>query len=255
MMPSLFISHGTPLLATNGNEYTKMLQEYAAAMQKPKAILMISAHYLKNEPAVSAVKEHGILFDFAGFPDELYRMNYPAKGCLELSDHLLTLLSQIGMLANFDESYKMDHGAWVPLELMYPENDVPVVSISINPDLSMRKQYEIGKVLSILREKNILIISSGEIVCNRNQFQFDMNVSEGWAFQFEDWVHEKIMKWDLESLADYEKHGPFAAEAVPEKEHFIPLIIAMGTGHARKSPRLLHRSFQYGNLSLAAWEM
>jgi 4,5-DOPA dioxygenase extradiol len=254
MMPSLFLSHGTPLLALEKNSYTLFLKEYMQTMKKPAAIVILSAHWENEDQMISAVGKHEVIYDFAGFPEEIFQITYPARGCLELSDRILTLLSRIDVLGELDERRPLDHGAWGLLHIMYPEADIPTVSMSISPSLPLDKQYEIGKALRELKENNVLIIGSGGIVHNFTHIQEDMHVAEGWAIEFENWVEEKIMKWDLQSLFNYENIAPYSTEAVPSKEHFIPLVIAMGSGDDNKKAALLHRSFQYGNLSLTAWK-
>lgn len=254
MMPSLFLSHGTPLLALEKNSYTSFLKDYMQTIKKPAAIVILSAHWGNEDQMISAVRKHEVIYDFAGYPEEIFQITYPARGCLELSDRILTLLSRIDVLGEFDERRPLDHGAWGLLHIMYPEADIPTVSMSISPSLPLDKQFEIGKALSELKESNVLIIGSGGIVHNFTHIQKDMHVAEGWAIEFENWVEEKIMKWDLQSLFNYEKIAPYSTEAVPSKEHFIPLVIAMGLGDDNKKAALLHRSFQYGNLSLTAWK-
>ncbi|MGE6376304.1 dioxygenase family protein [Peribacillus muralis] len=254
MMPSLFLSHGTPLLALEKNGYTAFLTEYTNAMNKPAAIVIMSAHWESEEQLISAVSKHQVIYDFVGFSEEIFKITYPAPGCLELSDRILTLFSSIGVWGELDDRRPLDHGAWGLLHIMYPAADIPIVSLSINPELPLNKQYEIGKALAELKEENVLIIGSGGIVHNFTHIQKDMNVAEGWAIDFENWVEGKIMAWDLESLFNYDQYAPYSMDAVPTKEHFIPLIIAMGAGDGHKKATMLHRTFQYGNLSLTAWK-
>ncbi|MFJ7748242.1 dioxygenase [Peribacillus sp. NPDC097295] len=254
MMPSLFLSHGTPLLALEENSYTEFLKGYIKEIEKPTAIVILSAHWESNEQLVSAVKKHEVIYDYFDLPEEIFQVTYPASGSLELSDKILTLLSRVGVWGELDERRPLDHGAWGPLHLMYPKAEIPIVSLSISPELPFEKQYEIGKMLGGLKRNNVLIIGSGGLVHNFNQVQPELLVAEGWAIRFENWVEEQIMKWDLETLFNYEQMGPYSSEAVPSKGHFIPLIIAMGAGDSNKSPKFLHRTFQYGNLSLTAWE-
>lgn len=254
MLPSLFLAHGTPSLAIEDHGYAQFLKEYVSVLPTPNAIVILSAHWESGEQTITAVQKHDILYDFAGFSEELYNLTYPAPGMLDLADHILTLLARAGVFAMLDNKRPLDHGAWVPLHVMYPEANIPVIPLSINPSLSNHKQYEIGKALSELRNENVLIIGSGGIVHNPDVLCVEMDVAEGWAVCFEEWVEERIREWDLKSLFSYENNAPFAKAAVPTKEHFTPLLIAMGAGHEHKNPRLLHRCFQYGNLSLSAWE-
>ncbi|RFU65390.1 DODA-type extradiol aromatic ring-opening family dioxygenase [Peribacillus glennii] len=254
MLPSLFLAHGTPTLALEKHAYAEFLKDYASGLPIPKAIVILSAHWESREQTVTAVQKHGIIHDFTGFSEELYHITYPAPGMIELADDILSLLAHAGVFALLDNRRPLDHGAWVPLHIMYPEADIPVIPLSINPSLPNKRQYEIGMALAELRNKDVLIIGSGGIVHNPEEFRMDMDVAEGWAVYFEEWVEKKICNWDLQDLFDYETKAPFAMSAVPTKEHFAPLLIAMGTGHENKDPRLLYRSFELGNLSLTAWE-
>ncbi len=254
MQPSLFVSHGTPWLTIQENRYTEFLKEYISNHEKPSAIVMISSHWSSSEQAVSAIKKHEVSYNFSCSSQEAYSITYPAIGDFDLSDRILTLLSKIGIFAELEEKRALDYVSWVPLHLMYPNADIPIVSLSINPNLSFKRQYEIGKSLISLKKDNVLIIGSGGLVHNLEHIQYHMNIVEGWAFRFIEWMEEKIMNWDLESLFQFQENAPYAYDAVPHIEEIIPLIIAMGAGDITKTPILLHRSFQFGNVSLSALE-
>lgn len=254
MRPSLFLSHGTPWLLIEENSYTEFLKDYASKHEKPAAIVILSSFWSRSEQAVSAVKEHKLSYDFTGFPEQVYNIKYPAKGNIELSDNILTLLSQIGILADYDETRPLDFGAWLPLYFMYPDNDIPVISLSINPSLSFEKQYEIGKSLSLLKKENVLIIASGGIVYNLQQVQFELGVVEGWAYKFLEWVEQKVEEWNIDELSRFYEEAPYAHDAVPFIDELVPLLICMGTADEESRAKLLHKSFQFGNISLTAWE-
>ena len=254
MIPSLFIAHGTPLLAIEHNDYTECLKEYARNNPKPKAIIIFSSNWTREDQAVTAGKRNSMIHDFAGAPDQLYEIEYRPPGDVELSDAILTSLSKIGVFPVLDESRPLDHGAWIPLKIMYPDADIPVVELSVSPELPLNTQYEIGKSLAGLRKEGVLIVGSGGTVHNMEEWREDLSVAEGWAVDFESWLEEKIITWDTEALFEFEGLAPFAATAVPSKSYFVPFIIAMGAGDCRRQPKLLHRSYQYGNLSLCAWE-
>ena len=254
MQPSLFLSHGTPWLTIQENQYTEFLKEFIANHETPSAIVVISSHWSSSEQAVSAIKKHEVSCTFTCCPKEAYSITYPATGDFELSDRILTLLSKIGIFAELEEKRPLDYASWVPLHIMYPKAEIPVVSLSINPNLSFKRQYEIGKSLSSLREENVLIIGSGGLVHNLEHIQYHMHVVEGWAIRFIEWMEEKIVSWDLEDLFHFQQKAPFAYDAVPDIEEIIPLIIAMGAGDIEKNPIILHRSFQFGNVSLSALE-
>lgn len=254
MQPSLFLSHGTPWLTIQENRYTEFLREYVACHEKPSAIVMISSLWSSSEQAVSAIRKHAVCCSFSCCPQEAYSITYPASGDFELSDRILTLLSRIGIFAELEEKRPLDYASWVPLQIMYPNADIPVVSLSINSNLSFKRQYEIGQALASLREENVLIIGSGGLVYNLEHIQYDMHVVEGWAIRFIEWMEEKINHWDLDSLFHFQQKAPYAYDSVPHIEEIIPLIIAMGAGDCSKNSNLLHRSFQFGNVSLSALE-
>lgn len=252
MQPSLFLSHGTPWLTIQENRYTEFLKEFVACHEKPSAIVMISSLWSRDEQAVTAIKKHAVSCSFPCCPKEAYSITYPASGDFELSDRILTLLSKIGIFAELEEKQPLDYASWVPLQIMYPNVDIPIVSLSINPNLSFKRQYEIGMALASLREENVLIIGSGGLVYNLEHIQYDMHVVEGWAIHFIEWMEEKIDRWELEHLFHFKQRAPYAYDAVPHIEEVIPLIIAMGAGDIRKKSAILHRSFQFGNVSLSA---
>lgn len=253
MMPSLFIAHGAPTLVMEDNTYTRFLKELAKNLPRPKAIVLFSAHWESPITLISGVERYDMIYDFYGFPEEMYRMVYPAKGDPFLAKKIQEAFSQQGIKSQIDLSRGIDHGAWVVLQLLYPQADIPVVVLSVNPGLSPMEQYNIGKALSRLREENILIIGSGGTVHNLRMINWRSTQVDPWALQFEDWLKEHLEKWDLASLYDYEKKAPFATQAVPRNEHFIPLLLAMGAADSTHQATLLYREFQYGNLSLTCW--
>ncbi|MFC5700798.1 DODA-type extradiol aromatic ring-opening family dioxygenase [Cohnella faecalis] len=255
MMPSYFFAHGAPSLVLDVHEYTSFLKSFAASMPtKPKAIVLFSAHWEHPTQQVSAVPSYSTIYDFSGFQDELYRMTYPAQGNLALSDEIRTLFEQHGIPSASDGQRGLDHGAWAVLKLVFPEADIPVVALSVNRHLTNEQQYKIGQALGALREKDVLIIGSGGTVHNLRRVNWRAESAEAWAVAFDHWLREKLEAWDTESLFRYRELAPYAQEAVPTTEHFIPLLLAMGSGDENKRAKPLHRSYQYGTLSLSSWQ-
>ncbi|SMF64261.1 Aromatic ring-opening dioxygenase, catalytic subunit, LigB family [Paenibacillus uliginis N3/975] len=254
MMPSYFIAHGAPSLVLEEHAYTDLLKNFAAYTTKPKAIVLFSAHWEEPVQTVSAVDEYSTIYDFGGFQDELYRITYPAKGDRSLSNQIQSLFSKQGIESALDEKRGLDHGAWAVLKLIYPNADIPVVALSVNRYLTNEQQYEIGKALSSLREQDVLVIGSGGTVHNLMGLNWRSEGTDAWAEEFDNWLQSKLETWDTTSLFNYRDLAPYAREAVPSSEHFIPLLIAMGAGDAGRKARLLHRSYQYGNLSLSCWQ-
>jgi len=258
MLPSLFIAHGAPLLAIEDNDYTQFLNSLAKTFPKPKAIVLFSAHWESANQQVSDVQEYETIYDFGGFPAALYQIKYAARGDTRITQQIMNLLGEQKIPYEVDTRRGLDHGAWVVLRMMYPEADIPVISMSVNPNLSPEEQYRIGKSLATLREQDVLIIASGGTVHNLRLLR--MNGEEEkvdqWALDFDEWLEKQVKKWDLETLFQYPDIAPSAHLAVPPYgiEHFIPFFYAMGAADQEKSATLLHRSYRYGNLSHSIWQ-
>ncbi|OPA76356.1 dioxygenase [Paenibacillus selenitireducens] len=255
MMPSFFVAHGAPSLVLEEHAYTSFLKNLASTLpSKPKAIVIFSAHWEQSQQTISAVDTHGTIYDFSGFQEELYQITYPAKGERTLSETIKALFASHGIDSVLDEQRGLDHGAWAVLKLIYPEADIPVVALSVNRYLSNEQQYQIGAALASLREQGVLIVGSGGTVHNLRQVNWRTQEVDDWAEAFDQWIQEKVEAWDIEALMNYKDLAPYAQAAVPTNEHFIPLFLAMGSGDLHREAKLLHRSYQYGNLSLSCWQ-
>ena len=223
-MPVLFIGHGSPENALSDNAFTKSLSKIAAALkQKPKAILVISAHWLTKGTFVSTTDKPETIHDFYGFPDELYEIEYPAPGARSQAMELMKLLPE----AKQDEERGMDHGAWAILRHIFPDADIPVFQLSIDFYKPMQYHYDLAKKLIVLRDKGVLIIGSGNIVHNLGVYFERKDDAYDWAEEFDGWVKDKINKKDFQSLIDYKKAGRIAQLSVPTPDHYIPLIYSM----------------------------
>lgn len=256
MLPSLFICHGSPLLAIQDNAYTQFLGELGRSLPKPKAILIFSAHYEQPDLHYTyRANPHETIYDFYGFPEEMYSLTYPASGSIETADMLQALLERAGIPAVKDTERGLDHGAWVVLRLMYPQADIPVVAASINRKLSPAQQYEIGKAVASLKDEGVLVIASGGTSHNLRMIEWGASQPAKWTVEFDDWLIEQMERWDLDSLFAYDTLAPHANLAVPPhgNEHFVPLFIAMGAGDRERKMSLLHRSYDLGTLSLIAF--
>ncbi|WP_102349055.1 dioxygenase family protein [Bacillus sp. Marseille-P3661] len=258
MMPSYFIAHGAPLLALENNQYTQFLNQLGNMLPTPAAIILFSAHWESATQKVSDVEEFSTIYDFGGFPEPLYQITYPAKGKHELTEEIIELFSNQGIQFEVDNTRGLDHGAWVVLRMLYPNANIPVISMSVNPRLSPEQQYKIGQSLAVLREKNVMVIGSGGTVHNLRALNWADREGEfdQWAVDFDDWIAARLAEWDTASLFQYESLAPNAQFAVPPygNEHFIPIFYAMGAADDKKTAKLLHRSFRYGSLSHSVWE-
>lgn len=242
MMPSLFIAHGSPMLALEDHEYTQALQQAGEKIGKPRAIVLFSAHWENTTLSITSTDEtYEMIYDFYGFPQELYQVVYPAKGSSLLAAQLQQLYEAEGIPVKLDEKRGLDHGAWVILRHLFRSADIPVVTVSVNPLLSPQEQYRIGKVIAKLREQNILVIGSGSTV---HTFRRPLGSGE-WAHEFDNWLIQKIREWDTDALFAYKELAPHAVLATPDYEHFLPVLIAMGSGEPTRKPTLLHQSYPH----------
>ncbi|WP_379971181.1 DODA-type extradiol aromatic ring-opening family dioxygenase [Ectobacillus sp. sgz5001026] len=254
MMPSLFLAHGSPMLAIEQTPYTQFLADLGEQL-RPKAIIVFTAHWESGELTISSSDdEYDTIYDFGGFPPELYTIKYRAKGSSEVASKLAQKLTKSGISVRRDTSRGLDHGAWTLLHRIYPEADIPVVQVSIHPYLSPAEQYKIGEAIRELREEDILIIGSGVTVHNLGMLEWDQATPEKWALEFDDWLIDHIQKNDLQSLFNYAKLAPKARLAVPRPEHFVPLFIAMGSGNPNQKAKIINRSYDLGTLSYLCLE-
>jgi 4,5-DOPA dioxygenase extradiol len=253
MLPSLFIAHGAPSLAIEQHAYTEFLKELVKKLPRPKAIVIFSAHWESKVQMISSVIQYETIYDFYGFPDELYEMTYPAKGDVTLSLEIQHLFTAEGIECELDDHRGLDHGAWAPLHLLYPQADIPVVELSVNPGLSPEEYYRIGKALEPLREKDVLMIGSGGTVHNLRRLDWNDGAPQSWAVAFDDWLAEQLETWNKDALFDYEDRAPHAHDAVPTTEHFVPLLLSFGAADESRKAVLVHRSYQMGSLSLSCW--
>ncbi|MCE9684576.1 DODA-type extradiol aromatic ring-opening family dioxygenase [Halomonas alkalisoli] len=239
MLPSLFISHGSPMLALTKTPAHAFLRELGRQF-RPDAILVVSAHWASERLLVSTSAHPETIHDFGGFPRELYECQYPAPGEPELARRLARQLNAV------PTERGLDHGAWVPLSLMFPEADVPVVSLSLPTTWSNAELAELGEKLAALREENILVIGSGSLTHNLSEMQTEGMPMPAWVGAFVDWVHFRLEADDRDALQAWQR-APQARRNHPTPEHFQPLLVAMGAGG---QARRLHHSVEHGVLAM-----
>lgn len=254
-LPAVFVSHGAPTLAVEENDTTDFLQRLGRELGKPKAIVCVSAHWNTSAPAVSAAERPQTIHDFGGFPDELYRITYPAPGAPALAERVVELLGGDGIGCSVEPARGLDHGAWVPLRLLYPEADVPVTQLSIQPRLGPEHHIRVGRALAPLRRKGVLLLATGSATHN-----LSMLATGGpppvWAREFDEWLFRKITEGRLDELLNYRSVAPHARLAHPTDEHLLPLFVALGAGwdgEAMRAGSALHRGWTVGSLSMAAY--
>ncbi|MCQ9471528.1 dioxygenase [Pseudomonas alliivorans] len=249
MFPSLFISHGSPMLALEPGESGPALARLAAEMPRPRAIVMVSAHWESHELIVNGNPQPETWHDFGGFAAELFAVQYPAPGLPDLTRKVVELLAASGLPARVDSRRPFDHGVWVPLSLMYPEADIPVVQISLPSRQGPELQTLIGQTLAGLRAEGVLIIGSGSITHNLGELSWngDSPRVEPWAQAFRDWMIDKLSSNDESALHHYRNLAPHAVRAHPSDEHLLPLYFARGAGGEFS---VAHQGFTMGALGM-----
>ena len=224
-MPVFFVGHGSPMNALEDNSYTRSWSAMGKSVtEKPNAILVVSAHWLTQGTFVSTNPSPETIYDFGGFPAELYKQKYPAPGSPEFAKQVMQIVPEI----KEDKEWGLDHGAWVVLKYLFPDAMIPVFQLSIDYYKPMQYHFDLAMRLKSLREKGVLIISSGNIVHNLRKFfeNPDAKAFE-WTIEFDNWVKEKINARDFQSLIDYEKHGASAKLSVPTVDHYVPMIYSL----------------------------
>jgi 4,5-DOPA dioxygenase extradiol len=251
-LPSVFISHGSPMTALQPGRVGTRLAELAQTLPRPRAIVVASAHWLAHRPGVGAAARPATVHDFQGFPDPLYQLRYPAPGDPALASDIAEQLRDAGFAAQLDSQRGLDHGVWVPLRLLYPQADVPVVPLSIQPAGGPAHQYALGRALSDLRQQNILLIGSGSITHNLHDFRggYSEQQPAPYVRPFIEWFEEKLQQGDLDALLDYRRLAPFAERAHPTDEHLLPLYFALGAAGALARGQRIDAGIDLGFLAM-----
>ena len=249
MLPSLFISHGSPMLALQPGASGPALARLAADLPRPTAIVVMSAHWESRELLVSASPAPETWHDFGGFPRELFAVQYPAPGDPALAQQIVELLIADGLQARLDHQRPFGHGTWVPLSLMYPAADIPVVQVSLPSHMGPALQTRIGQALRGLREQGVLLIGSGSITHNLGELDWQAGPQsiEPWAREFRDWVVDQLGAEDEAALHDYRRQAPHAVRSHPSDEHLLPLYFARGAGGQFS---VVHQGFTLGALGM-----
>lgn len=251
-LPSIFISHGSPMHAIQAGNAGLAWARLGQTLPRPKAILMMSAHWETNVPMLTGSSQPDTIHDFGGFPEELYRIRYPAPGSNELAQQSRQLLTQAGITAAIDGCRGLDHGAWAPLLHMYPQADIPVVQISVQPALGPRHHYEIGRALAPLGDQEILLIGSGHMTHNLRDWMLGRPGATpvAYAREFQAWIRQHIAEQDTDALLDYRTQAPHAVRAHPTDEHFLPLFFALGAAGHQATATWINDDIEHGVLAM-----
>lgn len=243
VMTAFFISHGAPTLAIEPGETGKLLAELGASLPRPSAILVASAHWDTQLPTISTCKKPETIHDFGGFSKQMYEIQYPANGAPAMAVKAADLLIHAGINVRLDVARGLDHGAWVPLMLMYPQANILVAQISIQSEQSPQAHFELGQALSDLQADNVMLIASGSATHNLHDFfspQRDAKTLD-YVPQFANWLAERIEKSDHAALFDYRNQNQFAVRAHPTEDHILPLFVALGWANGSRNKQAVNK--------------
>ena len=250
---SLFISHGSPMHALQPGPAGEAWKALGRRLPRPKAILIASAHWETNLPMLTGSEKTETIHDFYNFPEPLYRLRYPSPGAPEVARRAQALLKEAGVTAGIDGCRGLDHGAWSPLLYMYPQADIPVVQISVQPALGPRHHVELGRSLRKLGDEGVLIIGSGHMTHNLRDWARGQGAAAPYAREFQAWVFDKLNKKDVDTLVDYRSASPHGVRAHPTDEHFLPLFFALGAAAEKAKPERVYDAIDAGVLAMDAY--
>lgn len=255
-LPTIFVSHGSPMLAIQDSPARRFLEGLGQSLPRPTAIALVSAHWeTRGGPAVSLATQPGTIHDFGGFPQALFDIQYPAPGAPAAAERAAGLFEAAGIPVGRSATRGLDHGAWVPLRLMYPDADIPVMQISIVRDSTPAQHVQLGAALQALRQEGVLVLASGSLTHNLAEFRGQPvdAPAPGWVTGFEAWMREKLTAGDLDAVLNYRALAPMAVKNHPTEEHLLPLYVALGAAGPAARAELLHASFEHGVLAMDAW--
>ena len=252
-LPSVFVSHGSPMHALQPGPAGEAWKALGRRLPRPRAILIASAHWETRLPMLTGSARPETIHDFYNFPEPLYRLRYPAPGAPQLAQRAQALLESAGFGAAIDGCRGLDHGAWAPLLYAYPEHDVPVVQLSVQPALGPRHHLQVGKALRDLSGEGVLIVGSGHMTHNLRDWARGAGRPEPYAREFAEWVKDRLEAHDFESLVDYRAKSPHGARAHPTDEHFLPLFVALGAAQERAKPERVYDAIDSGVLAMDAY--
>jgi 4,5-DOPA dioxygenase extradiol len=255
MFPALFLSHGSPMLALTDSPARDFLCGLGKAIGKPNAIVVASAHWQTEVPTSNSVARNATIHDFYGFPPALYDLRYEPPGWPALASEAAALLREADLAGVLDTRRGLDHGAWVPLSLMYPAADIPVVQVGLQFDLGPTHHLRLGRALAALRAQDVLVIGSGSFTHNLSRLRREaVNGAQPTdVVAFSDWFDAVITEERVDDLLDYRTKAPFAVQQHPTDEHLLPLFVALGAAGQNARAERSHSSAMYSSLRMDAY--
>jgi 4,5-DOPA dioxygenase extradiol len=248
--PVLFISHGAPTFAIEPGVLGPQLQLLGAGLTGVKAVLVVSPHWQSDGVQVMTTSAPETVHDFGGFPPELYRLQYPARGAPSCAADAARLLARAGYEVTLNARRGFDHGAWVPLRFLLPRANQPVFQVSMPVDLEPNGAVKLGETLAPLREQGVLIVGSGSLTHNLHEFRQHPAQEASYAREFSDWIRQAVLRRDNDALTDYRKRAPHAARAHPTDEHYLPLLVATGAVDTPDTVQAIDGGITHGVLSM-----
>ena len=250
--PAVFFGHGSPMNAMETNRYSTAWRNYGATVPKPKAILAISAHWFTRGTAVTAMANPRTIHDFGGFPDQLYRMDYPAAGDPELAKRIATALGDLPV--SLDTHWGLDHGTWSVLTHVFPEADVPVIQLSIDGTKPASWHWALAERLAALRRDDVMILGSGNITHNFGEIEWGATRAAQWAVDFDNRIWEAVKAGDMAPLVDY-LETPDGRRAAPTADHYLPVIYAAGARLDGDVATEITSGIDLGSFSMRSFEL
>jgi len=250
--PAIFVGHGSPMYALEPNRYTDAWANLGKSLKRPDAILMISAHWVTRGIWVTAMPAPKTIHDFGGFPEALFKIQYPAPGSPALADRIQELLSMPVVLE--EHEWGIDHGAWSVLKYLFPKADIPVVQLSLNGAMSAQAHYDLAKQLQILRDENILIIGSGNVVHNLRTIHWQSDAKPyPWAESFNQFFISQIQANQHQQLIEWEQYGEAAHLSIPTPEHYWPALYTLALQAKGEQVKLLVDGIEMSSISMLSF--
>lgn len=244
------MGHGSPMNAIENNPYTAKWTQIAKEIKRPNAILSISAHWFTHGTRITDAPKPEVVYDMYGFPEALYRVAYQPPGAPKLAHETIHLISR---QVTVDNTWGIDHGTWSVLSRMYPEADIPVFQMSVDADADAETQFIIGKEISDLRNKGVMILGSGNIVHNLSRVDWDMEGGYLWAQDFDSYIKNNVMEKSYKNVIDYKKAGHSAEMAFYTPDHFAPLLYVLGASQEDDRLTVFNDSCTMGSLSMTCY--
>ncbi|MCB1196771.1 MAG: 4,5-DOPA dioxygenase extradiol [Deltaproteobacteria bacterium] len=249
-MPAIFFGHGSPINVIAENDYTQALRSLGKNLPKPKAIVMISAHWETTGTWITGMQHPKTIHDFAGFSDELYAVQYPAQGLPILAEEIAAMLVDQNITVDRNK-WGLDHGTWAVLRHVYPHADVPVLQLSLDQNQPPAFHYALGQKLALLRKQEVMLMGSGNIVHNLRKINWDTDAKPyDWVVAFDHWVKDKIITRDFQPLIADVETMPEAKLSIPTWEHYLPLLYILGASNEKDMIDFIFEGYQNASMSM-----